>query len=72
MSCCASCSAGIPACAGFLGVLEMSQSQLMNLAIAGGILFAAYKFGPNVAKAGALAVAATIVAKQVPYVKDYV
>jgi hypothetical protein len=50
----------------------MSQSQLMNLAIAGGILFAAYKFGPNVAKAGALAVAATIVAKQVPYVKDYV
>lgn len=50
----------------------MNQSQLMNLAIAGGILFAAYKFGPGVAKAGALAVAATIVAKQVPYVKDYV
>jgi len=48
----------------------MSQSDLTKLATAGGILFAAYKFGPGWAKAGALAVAAGIVAKRVPYVKD--
>jgi hypothetical protein len=50
----------------------MDQSQMMKLGIAGGILFAAYKFGPSWAKAGAMAVAAGIVAKQVPYVKDVV
>lgn len=48
----------------------MQQADMMKLAIAGGILFAAYKFGPSWAKAGAMAVAATVVAKQVPYVKD--
>lgn len=48
----------------------MDQSDVMKLAIAGGILLAAYKFGPGWAKAGALAVAAGIVAKRVPYVKD--
>lgn len=50
----------------------MSQTQLMNLAIAGSIVFAAYKFGSGAVKAGALAIGAVIVAKQVPYVKDYV
>lgn len=49
---------------------DMNQSDLMKLGIAGGILFAAYKFGPSWAKAGALAVAAGMVAKRVPYVKD--
>lgn len=48
----------------------MTQSDLTRLAIAGGILFAAYKFGPSYVKAGALAVAAGVIAKRVPYVKD--
>ena len=48
----------------------MDQSDMMKLGIAAGILFAAYKFGPSWAKAGALAVAAGVVAKRVPYVKD--
>lgn len=48
----------------------MSQSDLMKLAIAGGILFAAYKYGNGLVKAGAVAVAAGVVAKRVPYVKD--
>lgn len=48
----------------------MSQADLMKLAIAGGILFAAYKFGPPMVKGGAVAVAALVVAKQIPYVKD--
>lgn len=48
----------------------MTQSDLLKLAIAGGILFAAYKYGNGIVKAGAVAVAAGIVAKRVPYVKD--
>lgn len=48
----------------------MTSSQMTNLAISAGILFAAYKFGPGVVKAGAVAVAAVIVAKNVPYVQD--
>lgn len=48
----------------------MSSDDLKKLGIAGVILFAAYKFGPGWAKAGALAVAAGVVAKRVPYVKD--
>ena len=48
----------------------MNQSDLMKLGIAAGILFAAYKYGNGMVKAGALAVAAGIVAKRVPYVKD--
>lgn len=50
----------------------MNQAQLMNLAIAGGIVFAAYKYGSGAVKAGAMAIGAVIVAKQIPYVKDYV
>lgn len=49
---------------------EMNQADLMKLGIAAGILFAAYKYGNGMVKAGALAVAAGIVAKRVPYVKD--
>lgn len=48
----------------------MNQSDMMKLAIAGSILFVAYKFGPGYVKAGALAVAAGIVAKRVPYVQE--
>lgn len=50
----------------------MTQAQLMQLAIAGGILFAAYKFGPSSVKAGAVAVAAVAVAKHVPYVNEVI
>lgn len=48
----------------------MNQADMMKLGIAGGLLFAAYKFGPPMVKAGALAVAAGVVAKRVPYIKD--
>lgn len=50
----------------------MNQEQMVSLAIAGGILFAAYKWGGSMVKAGAIAVAAVAVAKQVPYVKQVV
>lgn len=44
-----------------------------KLAIAGGLLFAAYKFAPNaLVKGGVLSVAAVIVAKQIPYINEYV
>lgn len=49
---------------------EMNQADLMKLAAAGGILFAAYKYGNAMVKGGAVAIAATIVAKRIPYVKD--
>lgn len=48
----------------------MSQADLTKLAIAGAILFAGYKYGNGMVKAGALAVAAGVVAKRIPYVKD--
>lgn len=48
----------------------MDSAQLTKLAIAGGILFAAYRYGNAMVKGGAVAVAAGIVAKQIPYVKD--
>lgn len=50
----------------------MTQSQLMSLAVAGGILFAAYKWGNAEVRTGAVAVAALIVAKRVPYIKDQI
>ena len=50
----------------------MTTEQMTSLAISAGILFAAYKFGPAIVKAGAVAVAAVMVAKQVPYVKNNV
>ena len=48
----------------------MSQADLMKCAIAGGILFAAYKYGNGMVKAGALAVGAVAVAARLPYVKE--
>jgi len=50
----------------------MSSSEMTNLAIALGIVYAAYKFGPTPVKAAALGVAGVIVARQVPYVKTVV
>nr|WP_315242872.1 hypothetical protein [uncultured Albidiferax sp.] len=50
--------------------MNLSTSQLTKLGIALGICYAAYKFGPQPAKAAALGVAGVIVAKQVPYVQD--
>lgn len=48
----------------------MDQATLMKYGIAAGILFAAYKFGPGPVKAGALAIAAVVVAKRVPYLNQ--
>ena len=43
----------------------------VNTLIGAGIIFAAYKWAPNAAiKTGAIAVAAVVVANQVPYVSD--
>lgn len=50
----------------------MNQSQLTSLAIAGAILFAGYKFGPSVVKAGCIAVGAVAIAKRIPYVNAVV
>lgn len=50
--------------------IEMNAADLQKLAIAGAVLFAGYKYGNPMVKAGALAVAAGIIAKRVPYVKD--
>jgi len=50
----------------------MSQQELTKLAMALGILYAAYKFIPNQAvKAAALGVAGTVIAKRTPVLKDY-
>lgn len=46
------------------------SADMTKLAVAGAILFAAYKFGNGMVKAAALAVGATVVAKHIPYVKD--
>lgn len=50
--------------------MNLSQENLMKVGIALGIVYAAWKFGPAWAKAGALGVGAVVIAKQVPYVKD--
>lgn len=48
----------------------MSQADLMKYGIAAAILFAATKYGNGMVKGGAIAVAAVIVAKRLPYVKE--
>lgn len=50
----------------------MTQAQMMDMAIAGAILFAAYKYGTAEVKTGAVAIAATIIARKIPYVKDQI
>ncbi|WP_161993209.1 hypothetical protein [Lacisediminimonas profundi] len=46
------------------------SADVQKLAIAAGILFAAYKYGNAMVKGGALAIAAGIAAKRVPYLKE--
>jgi hypothetical protein len=49
----------------------MTQADLMKMAIAAGIAFAAYKYLPNMAmKSAALGVLGVMVAKRIPYVGD--
>lgn len=50
----------------------MDSNQMTQLALAAGVLFAAYKFGGSYGKAGAISVAAMIVAKRLPYVQNVV
>ena len=50
----------------------VNQSQLMNLAIAGAIVFAAYKWGNGMVKGAAISIGAIMAAKNIPYVKEYV
>jgi hypothetical protein len=48
----------------------MNQADMMKFGIAAAILFAGYKYGNGMVKAGALAIAAGVVAKRVPYLKE--
>lgn len=51
----------------------MDTSKLLNLGIAAGIVYAAYRFAPSPAvKAMALGAAGVMVGRNIPYVKDYV
>lgn len=50
----------------------MDTAKLTHLAIAGGILFAAYKYGGAKLQGAALSIAAVVAAKQIPYIKDYI
>lgn len=50
----------------------MDSDTLKKLAIAGGLLFAAFKYGNPMVKGAAVAVGAGIVAKRIPYIKDVV
>lgn len=48
------------------------NADMTKLAIAGAILFAGYKWGNGLVKAGAVAVAATVVAKRIPYLNEVI
>lgn len=48
------------------------NENLMKLLIGGGILFAAWKFGPKPVQAGALALAAVAIGKRTPYVNEII
>lgn len=50
-----------------------SKSEIIKLAITGAILFAGYRYAPNATmKAMVLGVAGVVVARNTPFVKDYV
>jgi len=52
---------------------EATVKKLTNLAIAAGMVYVAYHYGPNQAvKAMALGVGGVLAARQIPFVKDYV
>ena len=48
----------------------MTQSDLMKLAMAGGLLFAGYKFGGPEVRTASVALAAVIVGQRAPVLKD--
>jgi hypothetical protein len=48
----------------------MNQADMMKLAIAGAAAFVGYKYGNSLVKTGAVAYAAVVIAKRVPYLKD--
>lgn len=48
----------------------MDTAKLTQLAIVAGMLYAAHRFGPAPVKVGAMAIAAVIVGRQIPYVRD--
>ena len=51
--------------------MNLTSSQLTKIGVALAMCYAAYRFIPSAAaKAAALGVAGTIVAKQLPYVQD--
>lgn len=51
--------------------MNLTSSQLTKIGVALAMCYAAYRFIPNAgAKAAALGVAGTIIAKQLPYVQD--
>lgn len=50
----------------------MSQAELTKVAMALGMLYAVYKFGPAPAKAAALGVAGMVIAKRVPILQDQI
>lgn len=50
----------------------MDTSQITKLGIASGIVFAGFKFGNPMIKAGAVAIAAVIAAKQIPYLNEVI
>jgi hypothetical protein len=55
-----------------LELTQMSQTELTRMAMALGMLYAVYKFVPHpAAKAAALGVAGTVIAKRTPVLKDY-
>jgi hypothetical protein len=48
----------------------MNTQNLMPYAVAGALIFAAWKFGSGIVKPAALAVGAVAVAKHIPYVNN--
>lgn len=51
--------------------MNLTSSEMTKIAVALAICYGAYKFIPSpAAKAAALGVAGTIIAKQIPYVQD--
>lgn len=48
------------------------NENLMKLLIGGGILFAAWKYGPGPVKGGALALMAVAIGKRTPYVNEII
>lgn len=53
-------------------VKKMDTAQLTKLGIAAGIVFAGFKFGNPMIRAGAVAIGAVIAAKQVPYLNEVI